>query len=232
MESSQPIRPDVDAILRQAYPRGVMAPAFDIQTSHLADVFPRLKTRFLELDGAAVGYERDPLGGRGWSAGDGRLPSGPGAGAGDDPPSSYYLFFLAATAEPCRVGDGETLKIGYSVALSVMAPLALIVLNHMDNDDFSFSVPDIVPEEVEVSSGEEVEIGSFCRRNLSPEGVATLERLSEEITAVLEQFGFRVLPEEEQAKPIPWLEVPAMPFARPSRLSVRDALFFLAMAAG
>ncbi len=230
-QPSQSIRPDVDAILRKAYPQGVMAPALDIQTSHLAEVFPRLKTRLLELDDAAVGYERDPLGGSGWAAGDGRLPSGPGA-PGSEHPSSYYLFFLAATAEPCRAGD-ETLTLGYSVALSVMAPAALVVLNHMesDDDDFSHSVPEINAEEVETESGEVVEVERFCRQALSPEGIAGLERLRQGILAAIEAFGYLVLPEEEQAKPIPWLQVPAMPFARPSRLTVRDALFFLAMAA-
>lgn len=208
-----------------------MAPALDIQKSHLAEVFPRLKARLLELEGAAVGFERDPLGGEGWSAGRGRLPSGPATGTVRDHPSSYYLFFLAATAEPCRVDDGETLKVGYSVALSVVAPLALIVLNHMEIDDehFSHSVPDVTPDEVETESDEPVEIGRFCRETLPAEGLAALERLREEITATLTELGFRVLPEEEQRKPIPWLEVPAMPFARPARLSVRDALFFWAM---
>ncbi len=230
-ESSQSIHPEIDKILRQAYPQGVMAPSLDIQTSHLAEVFPRLKTNLLELDGAAIGYERDPLGGEGWSAGDGRLPPGPG-GPGGDQPASYYLLFLAATAESCRVDD-ELLKIGYSVALSVMAPAALVVLNSMDDDEdhFSQSVPDITPETVEDANGREVEIGRFCRRTLSAEGLADLERLEAEVTAAVERFGFRVMPEEELGKPVPWLQVPAMPFARPVRLSVRDALFFWAMAA-
>ncbi len=228
--SSQPIRPDVDRMLRQAYPQGAMAPALDIQKSHLAGVFPRLKTRLLELDGAAVGCERDPLGGDGWRAGDGRLPSGPGSGERDEPPSSYYLFFLAATAEPCRTGD-ESLKIGYSLALSVMAPAALLVLNHMEEDDFSQSVPDVAPDPVEDASGEEMEIERFCQTALAPAGHAALERLNAAIAAAVEEFGFLILPEAEQAKPIPWLAVPAMPFAKPARLSVRDALFFYAMAA-
>jgi hypothetical protein len=231
--ASQPIRPDVDRILRQAFPRGVMAPALDIQKSQLAAVFPRLKTRLLAIDGAAVAYERDPLGGDGWEAGDGRLPSSPGSGDRDDHPSSYYLLFLAATAEPCRVGDGETLKIGYSVALSVMAPMALVVLQHIDEDEdrFAQSIPDISPEPVEDEDGEDIEIDRFCRERLPPAGQAALERLREEVTAALDEFGFQVLPREEQSKPVPWLEVPAMPFARPVRLSVRDALFFWAVGA-
>ncbi len=229
----QPIRPEIDALLREAFPRGVMAPALDVQDSHLAAVFPRLMKRLLELDGAAVDYERDPLGGAGWAAGDGRLPAGAGDADREDPPSSYYLFFLAATAEPCRVGDGETLKVGYSLALSVMAPVALVVLNHMedDPDGFSHSVPDIWAEEIETGSGESMEVGRFCRATLGPEGLDALERLRGSITAAIGELGFSVLPEEEQTKPIPWLEVPAMPFARPARLTVRDALFFWAMAA-
>lgn len=231
-EDSQTVRADVDALLRKAYPQGLMAPAFDIQKSHLAEVFPRLKTRLLKLDDANIGYERDPLGGGGWAAGDGRLPSGPSA-PGSEHPSSYYLFFLGATAEPCRASD-ETLTLGYSVALSVMAPVALVVLNHIekDDDDFSHSVPEINAEDVETDSGEVVEIDRFCRQTLSPEGLAGLERLHGEITGAVEEFGFLVLPEAEQGKPIPWLQVPMMPFARPSHLTVRDALFFLAMAAG
>ncbi len=205
-----------------------MAPALDIQKSHLAEVFPRLKKRLLELDDAAVGYERDPLGGGGWAAGDGRLPSG-SQGPGSEHPSSYYLFFLGATAEPCRVD--ETLTLGYSVALSVMAPVALIVLNHMENDDFSHSVPEINAEAVETDSGGEVAIERFCRQTLTPEGLAGLERLCRKITGVVEAFDYLALPEEEEGKPIPSLQVPTMPFARPSHLSVRDALFFLAMAA-
>jgi hypothetical protein len=234
MADTDPIRSDIDEILHQAVPRGVMAPALDIQKSHLAEVFPRLKTRLLELDGAGVDYERDPLGGDGWAAGDGPLPSGPAApGPGDDMPASYYLLFLAATAEACRVGGGDTLTVGYSVALSVMAPTALVVLNHMesDDDDFSHSVPDVMAEEVELDSGETVAIDRFCCEQLATGGVEALERLRREITEVVEGFGFSLLPEEEQNKPIPWLEVPAMPFASPVRLSVRDALFFWAMAA-
>ncbi|HEX9736791.1 MAG TPA: hypothetical protein VGG06_32905 [Thermoanaerobaculia bacterium] len=226
--SSQAIRPDIEKVLRQAFPKGAMALALDIQKSHLADVFPRLKTRLLELDGAAVEFERDPLGGSGWAAGGGRLPKGPGRGERDDHPSSYYLFFLAATAEPCRVGDEETLKVGFSVALSVMAPMALVVLNAIEDDEdgFAYSVPDIVPEGTEDESGELVEIDLYCRRTLPAEGLAALERLREEIGAALEQFGYLVLPEEEQDKPVPWLRVPAMPFGRPRHLTVRDALFF------
>lgn len=230
-ESSQPIRPDIDKALRQAFPRGVMAPALDVQKSHFADVFPRLKGKLLELDDAAVAFERDPLGGAGWSAGDGRLPSGPADTDPDDHPSSYYLLFLATTAEPCHVGNGETLKLGYSVALSVVAPMALLVLNHIEEDEeaFAHTLPDITPDTIENENGDEVEVGRYCRETLSREGLAALERLRERIAATLEEFGFCVLPEDEQAKPIPWLQVPAMPFARPSRLSVRDALFFWAM---
>jgi len=232
--ADRPIRSDVDEILRRAFPEGVMAPALDIQKSHLAEVFPRLKKRLLELDGAEVAYERDPLGGSGWSAGDGRLPSEPATTTDRDyPPSSYYLFFLAATTEPCNVGDGETVKIGYSVALSVMAPMALVVLQSMEEeaDGFAHTVPDITPEPIDDGSGEEMEIGHFCREVLPAQGLAAVERLREEIGGVGEEFGFRVLPDEEQDKPVPWLQVPAMPFARPAYLSVRDALFFWAMGA-
>ena len=40
-ESSQPIRPDIDRSLHEAFPQGVMALALDIQESHLAGVFCR-----------------------------------------------------------------------------------------------------------------------------------------------------------------------------------------------
>lgn len=233
--ADRPIRSDVDELLRQAFPLGVMAPALDIQKSHLAEVFPRLKARLLELGGGAVAYERDPLGGAGWNAGDGRLPSRPEISAElDEHPSSYYLLFLTATAPSCRIGGGETLKIGYSVALSAIAPMALVVLQYMeeDEDHFAHTVPDITPEPIDDDRGEAVEIGHFCREALPPEGLAALERLRAEITATVEDFGFRMLPEEEQDKPVPWLQVPTMPFVQPARLSVRDALFFWAMAGG
>ena len=230
-ESPQPIRPDVEKVLREAFPRGVMAPALDVQKSYLAEVFPRLKKRLLALDGAAVAYERDPLGGSGWDAGDGRLPSGPSAGEYEERPASYYLLFLAATAEPYQIDHGLTLKVGYSVALSVMAPMALVTLNFIEDDEdhFASSVPDIAAEEIEIGNGDSIAVGDFCRERLSPQGLADLERLRGEITATVEEHGFGVLPEEEQEKPIPWLEVPAMPFARPAHLTVRDALFFWAM---
>ncbi len=230
-DPSQPIRPDIDKLLRAAYPQGAMAPAFDIQTSHLAEVFPRLKTRLEALGGAEIAYERDPLGGEGWAAGDGRLPSGPPPTHPGDPPSSYYLFFLAATDESCRLSPGDSLKVGYTVALSVMAPLALVVLNHMEEDDdgFSHSMPEIAPELVDLDDGGEMEVGRFCREELPTGAPEALELSRGQIAAVLEELGFCLLPVEEQAKPIPWLEVPAMPFRRPARLAVRDALFFYAM---
>ena len=56
----QTIRPDIDSILRKAFPKGVMEPALDIQESHLAEVFPRLKTQLLELGAYSEG-SRPPV---------------------------------------------------------------------------------------------------------------------------------------------------------------------------
>ncbi len=230
--ATQPIRPDIDAILHQAFPRGAMGPAFDIQESHLAKVFPRLKTRLLQLNSSAIRFERDPLGGSGWKAGTGHLPSDPAQSGGrsEDRPASYYLFFLATTAPACRVGDGKTLQLGFTVALSIMAPLALIVLNYFEEDDLAYSVPEISAEAIEDENGDLMEIGAFCRQVLSAQGQAELERLRGELTALLAEFGYQILPEEEQGKPVTWLKVPPMPFApQVAHLTVRDALFFWAI---
>jgi len=233
------IRTEFAETIHQAFPDDVLVLVMDIQESYLAEVFPRLKARLLQLEDTAIRYERDPQGGPGWSAGEGRLPPDSPEEIPDpadlDRPYSYYLFFVAPTAEMFRFGaedpdDHEegSLTVGYCVALSVLAPVAMIALTHMEEDHFTHTIPDIVPDDVEDADGRCIGIADFCREKLPEEGIRTLHDLRERIIATLEPFAVKVIPEEELKKRVPWLKLPGMGFLGRAQvdLTVRDAFFF------
>lgn len=235
---SSQIRPDIAETIRKAFPDDVMALVMDIQESYLADVFPRLKTKLLEIDAASVLHERDPTGGPGWAAGDGRLPPDPAPVAPIDRPKSYYLFFLSPDDSRFRPGDGDGddlfQAIGWSVALSVLAPFAMFTLTCMERDSVTESNPDIVPEDMEdPESGKAIDVKTYCEKYLGEDGKRILDSLHREITAVLESFDLTVVPGEELDKVVPWLKLPGISGPQPQmpwrQIAVRDAFFFWGM---
>ena len=230
------IRPDIASAIRKAFPNDVMALSMDLQKSYMADVFPRLKKQLLRIDSASLLYERDPTGGPGWEAGDGRLPPDRRPPKRRDRPTSYYTFFFSPDDTAFRPGSGEGgepfLAIGYCVALSVLAPLAMIVLTCMERDDVTESLPDIVPEDVEdPETGRSLDIEDYCDKYLSKDAKLILDALHRNLTTVLESFEIIVVPESELVKGVPWLKLPQLlgHQLQGRQLTVRDSFFFWGM---
>lgn len=203
------------------------------------DMYPRLKAALSHIARTAVLYEREPEGGPRWDE-----TSNPH----EDPPDwydesrSYYLLFVSSmdqrvkfateTAEPDEEGierrlEGEG-RIGYAVAVSLVAPFAAVRLDQLEIfENGSQSEPDIEPNIFDLD-GRKLDSVDHYRELAGDEGCAVLSTLHCEIVRVLGECGVAVISEEDLDRPVRRLRasedvVVTLP-AKP--LTVRDAFFF------
>lgn len=110
---------------------------------------------------------------------------------------------------------------GWTVAVSCLAPYAVITLGeYAEYDECPPDEPEIEPG-VFNESGEQVDLEEDFRRRKGGKPYAALVKLRERIVAALEKNGISVLPREEWTKPVPGLTTMAEEQAR-----VLDALFY------
>lgn len=145
-----------DAICH-AWPDGVIDMPADSDDAPFWEVYPRLKAALSHIPGGAVSYEREPRGGPRW---------GETSNPEEDPPDwhaesrSYCLFFVSSMDERCTFAtdtlepDEEGVKqhvqgegrIGYVVAISLVAPFAVVTLDQMEVfENGTQSEPDVEP---------------------------------------------------------------------------------------
>jgi hypothetical protein len=243
------LREDVREAIERAWPDGVVEMGFDSDESYFWDVYPKLAAAVGRIKGAQLVHEREPQGRPIWF--DDSDPE-------EDPPDdqersrSYHLFFVCpegetfsyeaeieTLAEPggtedagendlpmeAVAGKGRT---GWSVAVSLLAPFAVITLGDMETfEDGSTSEPSVESwgfTEMEHRIDPEAEF----RKLKGERAFEILLKLRGRICDILDRYGIGVLPEEEWRKPVPWLradeEVLVGSTGEPLR--VLDALVF------
>jgi len=241
------LREDVREAIERAWPDGVVEMVFDSDESYFWDVYPKLGGAIRRLKGAWLVHEREPEGWPVWF--DHSDPE-------EDPPDdqersrSYHLFFVCpegetftyetemeSLAEPGEeeVGENELRtelvagngRTGWSAAVSLLAPFAVITLSDMETfEDGSISEPSIEYRGF-TETGQRIDPEAEFRKFKGERAFEILLKLRGRICAILDRYGIGVLPEEEWRKPVPWLradeEVLVGTMGEPVR--VLDALF-------
>jgi hypothetical protein len=225
--------------IRQAWPDGVIDMPVESGEAPLWEVSPRLKAALSHIRGAAVVYEREPEGGP--RRGETSNPDEDSPGWHEES-RSYYLFFVSSlderltlatdTIEPDEGGveqrvQGEG-RIGCAVAISLVAPFAVVTLDQMEVfENGSRSEPDVRAHLFSLD-GQKLDPEDHYRELLDETGFAVLRKLRAAIIRVLGRCGVTVIPQEDLDRPVRGLRasedvlvgVPGEP------LTVRDGFFF------
>jgi hypothetical protein len=243
------LRKDVRDAIERVWPTGVMEMAFDSDESYFWNVHPKLGAAIQRLKGARLEHEREPGGEPVWF--DDSDPE-------EDPPDnqkfsrSYHLFFVCpegeaftheteieSFAEPSGeeeesgdelsmetvAGDGKT---GWSVAVSLLAPFAVITLSDMATfEDGSTSEPSIESQGYS-DTGQRTDPEAEFRKFKGEQAFEILLKLRGRICSILGKYRIVVIPEEEWRKPVPWLRADEDVFVGAAGEPVRvlDAFFF------
>lgn len=246
------MRPDVAAAIDEAWPDGEVGMSFDSEESWFWEAHLTLAGAFHHIEGARLLYEREAEEEASWmdSDDDDDIP------IDYDSPRSYHLFFVSPADEAFEFeaetenatepefdeyesdeefGEPEMVTVqgrghtGWSVAVSMIAPFAVIALGHYSIfDDGSTSEPDIERYATD-SEGNRIDPEAHFRKFQGERPFQKLDKLRTRIAGILEKEGVTVLPETEWRKVVPWLrsdgealigDVVSQP------ISVFDAFFF------
>lgn len=243
------LREDVREAIERAWPDGVVEMAFDSDESWFWDLYPKLASAIQRIRGAQLVHEREPEGRPVWFD---------GSDDGEDPPDdrepsrSYHLFFVCPEgeafnyeteieiiAEPDWDGDYDESELpmetvagsgrtGWAVAVSLIAPFAVITLSDMETfEDGSFSDPTIESQGF-IKTGQRIDPEAEFLKSEGEKPFQVLLKLRSRICDILNKHRIGVLPEAEWRKPVPELRADAEVFAGTGGEPVRvlDALFF------
>lgn len=237
-------RPDVEVALEDAFPDGEVVPVW-LEGSWMIDAWGTLKAELSQLPGASLLHEHSPHEAVGWSVDlgfdDDETASWRDLNWGE-PERSYGLFFLGPEGEGFRFEiESEFLDeegrlyptsgvghVGWAVAVSAVAPFALLRVRSLDTEEGVPSLPDIETRFFDEAGRPQPE-EAFHRETLTEREGEVLDALRERIVAVLKGRGIATLTEEEVTMPIPWLRASEEVFATPGpegSLTVEDGLFF------
>lgn len=238
--SSEP-RPDVEAVLEKAFPDGMVEPLW-LEASWLVDAWDELRVELGRLRDAPLLHVRPPREEKEWSRDEDEIDPWDEPGW-DEPERSYGLFFLGPKGEGFRFGiESEFLdeegrlhatsgvgRIGWAVAVSAVAPFALLRVRSLDTEDGVPSPLDIETRWFDEEAGRPQPEEVFLREMLSEREREVLDDLRERIVGMLKSRDVATLTEEEVAMPIPWLRASEEVFAdlgSEGSLTVEDGLFF------
>jgi len=175
----------------------------------------------------------------------------------DDPPPecehsrSYHLFFLSPAGddfaftsetedyislddydeetEPSAVTIAGESRVGWTVAVSLVAPFAVIALSEMTTFDNGTGSEPSIETFAETADGVGIaDPESHFRKHAGERAFAVLAKLRSKLEGVLEKRGIALLPELEWSKPVPWLRGSEDTFLDSCGGPVRvlDAFFF------
>jgi hypothetical protein len=247
------LRKDVLETTKRIWPDGAVEMTFDSEESYFWDIHPGVTRALKRIRGVDMLHEREAEGEPIWHEGADRDEDPP-----DDYTNSrsYHLFFVSPKGEAFTFeteiedfdeeemaeeidepawtdppiknipGQGRT---GWSVAVSLLAPFAVVSLNDMlAFEDGSTSEPGIEPC-AQTEEGEPIPDWEVHFRKFHGEpAFEILQKLRSEIVRILERYGVTVLQEDEWRKPVPWLRGGKEVFAGSSGEAIRvlDAFFF------
>jgi len=240
------LRADVREAIERLWPEGVLELNCDPDESYFHTVHPRLARAFQRIPNTQPPREHEANPEPVWYDSD-RWEDPPD----DIPPSrSYHRFFISPRGEdfefeiepedePEFSGDdaGEddfflepasgSRRIGWLVAISLLAPFAVIELADVSAyDDGGWSEPEI-ESCCQTLEGETTSLESIFREHHGAEAYQTLVGLRRKLSAILEKWGIAVLPAEEWRKPVPSLQAgEACMTVVKNKVRVLDAFFF------
>jgi hypothetical protein len=223
--------------------------AFDSDESWFWVVYPKLASAVRRIRGAQLVHEREPEGGPVWFD---------RSDAEEDPPDdqepsrSYHLFFVCpegeafnyeteieGIAEPdWEVDDDESElpreaiagngRTGWSVAVSLLAPFAVLTLSDMETFEDGSSSEPTLESHAFTETGQRIDPEVEFLKFKGEQAFQILLKLRGRICDILDKHGIGVLPEKEWHKPVPWLRADEDVFAGTAGEPVRvlDALFF------
>jgi hypothetical protein len=246
------VREDVKEAIDRVWPDDIVEMSFDADESYFYDVYPKLVSALHRIKSVHHIHEREADPGPVWFDG-----SDPDDDPPDhfETSRSYHLFFVSPVGkdflfeteietigEPEFIGEEseedeweETLvevrgtgRTGWVVAVSLVAPYAVIKFGEMTNYEDGDTTEPGIESYSEYDAGESIAPQENFRKTASPRAYKILLNLREKIAGILETSKIAVLPEEELRIPVPWLrpgkETMAAIEGRP--LSVFDAFFF------
>jgi len=160
----------------------------------------------------------------------------------DDEELSYGIFFVGPVGDgfrfdfdsefPDEEGRLHPVKcvghIGWTVAVSAVAPFALLRLRSLDIEDGVVLPPGIEPRMFD-DRGRPQSEALFLREMLDASDAGELDDLRERIVEVLRDHGIATLSDEELTVGVPWLgasDEVLIATAPERRVSVEDGLFF------
>jgi hypothetical protein len=225
------LRRDVQEAIDRVWPDGIVELSFDSDESYFCGVQKKLSRAFHRLRNARLVCEREADGEPAWwdqSDPDEDPPDE------IERSRSYHLFFVSpegkaftfeteaegfsapelVTKEFEEAGCGEeppanqipgTGRTGWLVAVSLLAPLAVIELGEVVAfEDGSTTEAEIEPS-VETADGQPINLEDLFQKTTGARAYKSLVSLRARISAILEKYGIAVLPADEWRKPVPWL---------------------------
>jgi hypothetical protein len=243
------LREDVREVVERAWPDGVVEMAFDSDESWFGDVYPKLAVALQRIRGAQLVHESEPEGGAVWFDDSDEEEDPP-----DDrePSRSYHLFFVCPEgkafsyeteierfAEPDREVDEDESELpreviagrgrtGWSVAVSLLAPFAVITLGDMETFEDGSSCGPTLESHAIAETGQRIDPEAEFLKFKGEQAFQILLKLRGRICDILDKRGISVLPESEWRKPVPGMKADAGVFAGTAGepLRVLDTLFF------
>lgn len=239
------LRLDVLRALERAFPDGIVEPVW-YEDSWLADAWDDLREEMARVPDASLLHDRCPFIEIRWSIDMGEDdeddPEAWDDPGWDDLERSYGLFFLGPPGEAFRfesemdvpTDEGEWRlargfgRIGWIVAVSAVAPYALLRVRSLDTEDDVPLDPDIEQRMFD-EEGRPVSEEDVLREGLGDGENRALDRLRDRIVEMLRSRGIAVLSEAELAAPLPrmrWSPEVLVGVDADGSLTVEDALFF------
>lgn len=211
------LRRDVVAAIERAWPDGVVEMSVDLEESWFWDLHPRLARAFDRLTGARMLHQRRAEGVPLWADQDDDFSHE------CDLSRSYHLFFVSpeddaftfeaetASQDEESSGELETIvvggrgHIGWSVAVSLIAPFAVIALSDYTVFEDGTASDPLIERYVEDRDGTPMNPEEDFRRLHGEVLFQAIQKLRARIGNILERHGVTVLTEGEWRKPVPWL---------------------------
>jgi len=228
---------DITRLIRRVFPDGIVQLPDDADEFDLDAAYPELRKQLAVIDGALLLYEREPGGG----------PVRDYANAAEDPTDfertrSYLLMFLALEDERFNYSSEDQIedeqglrtvegtgRIGCTVAISLLAPVAVVKFDAMEQyDDGSEILPQVANSVFDLE-WRPIDPEQHFRSMMGKEAVEALRLLAEKIAMTLVARGIRVLPAEQLARQVAWLRAgddTLMGDGASSGVTVLDAFFF------
>lgn len=230
-----PPRKDIQEAIERLWPNGLVELSVDYEDSWFVKLQPKLTRALRSLKGSQLLFEREAEGDPVWWP-----ESDPDQAPPDEcaPDRSYHLYFIVpdgvafefiTESEDYVDGSIETVhgagQTGWCVAVSLMAPFAVITLGERIEYDNGDTVEPALESPLETIEGTAIDPVEHFRGMVAKEAFSQLMALHSKIAKVLEKYAISVLPEEEWKKRVPGMRA-SDGVSTQAPLRVMDTLFF------